>query len=618
VKQKIRVSPELTLYSSIVNRFTTIVPLLFGCIIILFFAQPSDAAKKKEWQTGVMQIRGNYTFRSATLFRITYLKPAKVFSKTRFSEWRLRSDVDVMRKFYRSQGFMESNITIESMTRDTTKMKVNIIILVDEGPRTGINNVYLKANDSIFDSTIITRLSCRKGSFLMSSLISNDLKLIKEQLASKGFLDGIAVPDVIIDSSRYLADITFTVLEGPQIKVGSVKIDGLKKLRTKFVSRELNFREGDILTSDRIRRTENNLYRTNLLNSVQIDHVIDSTGNLYTRGNSQVTVNVKELDFFKLQLGIGYIYYGEGYKYYEGIRGSLETSYSNLFRLGHQLTLKADGAFPKQKADLIYRTPWFFGIPLQFASRLYLDRMTTKNLDSALIRGIELSFNYQPNSHLEYLYKLDWQDQVWFKGKDYTSSPQKMTKIIGAEITYDNRDDIVDPSRGVYNIVTIDFAGWFDKSSNRYLKLTNDISVHWKWDGLIFGSGLQLGLIYAYDTTLQAIPPQEQFSLGGTKILRAYEQDEFHIDKGIKVAANLLEMRFPIIWWFNGALFVDAGKVWEFPNQNVHVKDIKWCGGPGLRIKTPIAIARVDMGIKFENKPFRDLYRFQIDIGHAF
>lgn len=618
MKLKIRVSPELTSFLSIVNRCAIASHLLFGCIVLLFLAMPSDAAKTKEWQTGAMQISGNYTFRSAAIFRITYLKPARIFSKTRFSEWRLRSDVDVIRKFYRSQGFIESKVTIGSLTRDTTKMKVNITILVDEGPRTGINNVYLKAKDSIFDSTIIARFSCRKGSFLISNLISSDLKLLKDQLASKGFLDGIAVPDVSIDSSRYLADITYTVLEGPQVRVGSVKINGLKKLRTKFVSRELNFKDGEVLTSDRIRRSENNLYRTNLLNSVQIDHVLDSTGTLHKNGNAQVTVNVKELDFFKLQLGIGYIYYGEEYKYYEGIRGSLETSYSNLFHLGHQLTLKGDGAFPKQKADLIYRTPWFFGIPLQFASRFYLDRMTTKNLDSALIRGVELSFNYQPNSHLEYLYKLDWQDQVWFKGKDNTSAPQKMTKIIGAEITYDDRDDIVDPSRGVYNLFTIDFAGWLDKNSNRYLKLTNDISFHWKWDGLIFGTGLQLGLIYAYDTTQQVIPPQEQFSLGGTKILRAYEQDEFHIDKGIKVAANLLEIRFPIIWWFNGALFVDAGNVWEFPNKKTYVEGIKWCGGPGLRIKTPIAIARVDMGIKFENKPFKDLYRFQIDIGHAF
>jgi len=612
------VNPELTSFLSIANKVKTISHLLIGCFVLLFFAMPSDAAKNKDWQTGAIQIKGNHTFRSATLFRVTYLKPASFFTKTRFSEWRLRSDVDVIRKFYRSQGFMESKVSVESLIRDTLKMEVNVIISVAEGPRTGINNVYLKATDSIFDSTMISRLSCRKGTFLISNLISKDLKLLKEHLALKGFLDGIVVPDVSIDSSRYLADVTFTVLEGSQVKVGSVKIKGLKKLREKFVNRELNFREGDILTSERIKKSENNLYRTNLLNSVQIDHMLDSTGTLYNRGNAQVAVNVKELDFFKLQLGIGYIYYGKGYEYYEGIRGSLETSYSNLFHLGHQLTLKAEGAFPKQKADLIYRTPWFFGIPLQFASRLYLDRMTTKNLDSALIRGLELSFNYQANAHLEYLYKLDWQDRVWFKGKDNTSAPQKITKILGAEITYDNRDDIIDPSRGVYNLFTIDFAGWLDKNSNRYLKLTNDISFQWKWNSLVLGTGLQLGLIYAYDTTQQVIPPQEQFSLGGTKILRAYEQDEFHIDKGVKFAANLLEIRFPIIWWFNGAFFVDAGNVWELPIKKSYVEGIKWCGGPGLRIKTPIAIARLDLGLKFENKPFKDLYRLQVDIGHAF
>lgn len=618
MKQKIRVIPELTSFLSIANRLVPLSQLFLCSIVILFTAIHSDAASRKEWHTGIMQVKGSNTFNSATLFRFTYLKPARAFSKTRFSEWRLRSDIDVIRKFYRNQGFMESKVTIESLMRDTAKMRVNIVFSVDEGPRTGINNVYLRVADSIFDSTITSRLVCRKGSFLISSLISADLRMLKEQLALKGYLDGNVVPDVSIDSSRYLADITFTVQEGPKIRIGEIRIDGLKKLRTKFVNRELNFRNGDVLTSERIRKTENNLYRTNLLNSVQVDHILDSSGTKYTNGNAQVTVNVKELDFFKLQLGIGYIYNSNYNKYYEGIRGSLETSYSNLFHLGHQLTLKANGAFKQQKADLIYQTPWFFGIPLQFASRLYLDRLTTKNLDSAFIRGLELSFNYQANSHLEYLYKLDWQDQVWFKGKDNTSAPKKVTKIIGAEITYDNRDDIVDPNRGTYNLFTIDFAGWLDKNSNRYLKITNDFSVHWKWDGLTFGTGLHLGLIYAYDTTQQVIPPQEQFSLGGTKILRAYEQDELHIDKGVMIAANLLEIRFPVFWWFNGALFVDAGNVWAFPDEQLSVDGIKWCGGPGLRIKTPIAIARVDMGIKFENKPFRDLYRFQIDIGHAF
>jgi outer membrane protein assembly factor BamA len=307
------------------------------------------------------------------------------------------------------------------------------------------------------------------------------------------------------------------------------------------------------------------------------------------------------------------------------LKAHLVTSYSNLFSMGHEIAFKADVAFPEQKGELIYSTPWFFGIPLQFASNLYLDRLTNKVLDSTLTGGLELSFSYQTNSHLEYNWRVNWEDMLWFSGKDSTARPpQDMTKKIGVDITYDTRNDIIDPSKGFFNLFSTDVAGLIDKNANRYIKVIDDMRFYWSWNHISWGSGLHLGLIYAYDSNRQEIPPLEQFGIGGPKILRGFTQDQLHIDKGLMLSANLIEMRFPLFWWFKGAVFADVGNVYKLPSKLKIVKDLWWCVGPGIIVKTPIAIIRMDVGFKLFRPRNREgvydesLYEFQFGIGQPF
>jgi outer membrane protein assembly factor BamA len=235
-----------------------------------------------------------------------------------------------------------------------------------------------------------------------------------------------------------------------------------------------------------------------------------------------------------------------------------------------------------------------------------------------------LSFSYQTNSHLEYNWRVNWDDMLWFSGIDSSARPKPLTKKIGVDITYDTRNDIIDPSKGLYNLFSADVAGIVDTSTNRYIKVTDDLRFYWNWKHISWGSGLHLGVIYAYDSTHKEIPPLEQFGIGGPKILRGFTQDQLHIDKGLMLSANLIEMRFPLFWWFRGALFADVGNVYKLPSKLKMFEDLRWCVGPGIIVKTPIAIIRMDVGFKL----FRprnsaggydeSLYEFQFGIGQPF
>jgi outer membrane protein assembly factor BamA len=92
---------------------------------------------------------------------------------------------------------------------------------------------------------------------------------------------------------------------------------------------------------------------------------------------------------------------------------------------------------------------------------------------------------------------------------------------------------------------------------------------------LFAGANLPLG------NSVESAPLSEAFYAGGPNSLRAsepyaygpgnfhstkYNQNFFHAGD-IKLEANL-ELRFPLVWKINGAVFLDAGNVWNWYNMS--------------------------------------------------
>jgi outer membrane protein assembly factor BamA len=139
-----------------------------------------------------------------------------------------------------------------------------------------------------------------------------------------------------------------------------------------------------------------------------------------------------------------------------------------------------------------------------------------------------------------------------------------------------------------------------------------------------------LGIPYGDNNVL---PYSKQFYVGGPQSLRAWEKrglgpggyydpqpdgggngNEIAYQKGdIKLEANL-EYRFELPWYFEGAVFVDAGNIWTFnddeklENENFtrnFYRQIAVAGGAGLRLNFNFLLLRLDLGYKLR-KPYPD------------
>jgi outer membrane protein assembly complex protein YaeT len=641
-----------------------ITKLASALILLLLFSSASIWAKPKTkpkgWIVKKIAFTGNSSISKKQLLSVMDLKPRIVLiRKTVYKEWRLRSDIKELNRFYKNQGFLNNTVELESISRDSAKSTVSLKINISEGPRTAIRKVSISDEKNIFDSTIYTRLSIGYGQYLTSSNIARDVALLKDSLSERGYLDNSVQSSIDFDTAHYRANVMYTVIPGNKIKAGHIDVQGRRTLRPRFILRELEFRTDNVLTTKKIFSSQTNLYRTNLINSVQINHLSSEC----TKENSDtadevhcpVVIKIEEADFYKLQMGIGYRYLGKNYKGYEGGRFKLNTSYGNVFHLGHRIEFDGSLDFLQQDANLIYSTPWFLGIPLEFNSKIYVQRLSDYNLyDKDVIkRGTEISFSKLTKVNILYRIRFDWADLSWSKFKlntltssesaltdssarlDLKKDPKNITQTIGANIAYDNRNDIADPTKGLFNSFTFDIAGLANTNSNKFFKVTNDFRLYWKIQKVAFASRLNFGYVQTYgvDASRRQIPFSDLFYLGGSRNIRGFEEKSIQ-NKSDSLSSNLtinvtpLEIRFPIYGWINGVVFLDGGNLWTDPYpqkiQSV-VEDFYWTAGPGLRLTTPLAIIRLDLGFKLNKKqdyqniqPKSKIFAIHIDIGQSF
>ena len=166
-----------------------------------------------------------------------------------------------------------------------------------------------------------------------------------------------------------------------------------------------------------------------------------------------------------------------------------------------------------------------------------------------------------------------------------------------------------------------------------------------------------MGVVHAYGNSNNTdLPYREQFYVGGSNSIRAFavrsigpgsyhpvnpDRSTYYQRTGtFRFEANA-EYRFPILGYFKGAIFLDAGNVWLLENDNSRpggqlkmknfFDELALGTGLGLRFDMSMLVVRADMGIAihapykttrsgYYNIPrfFKDGIAFHLAIGYPF
>jgi outer membrane protein assembly factor BamA len=77
------------------------------------------------------------------------------------------------------------------------------------------------------------------------------------------------------------------------------------------------------------------------------------------------------------------------------------------------------------------------------------------------------------------------------------------------------------------------------------------------------------------------------------------------------------ELRFPIVWRLRGVGFFDAGNAFATIGD-LRLRGLRAGTGVGLRVQTPFAILRIDLGTPVARKPGESRARWFFSIGQSF
>jgi len=576
---------------------------------------------------GGVKIEGVISFREKKVLRQMKTRPKKVFKEEVFL-----NDLKALEAFYKNNGFMDFKIVTTSTTYNDTRTQLFITINISEGLRYSIGSVSFEGNSAVSDREMTRIIRLRKGDEFKQERIMDTLQGIYEAYSNRGYLHASVEPRFEKDEKEQgIVNITFAIKENSVVYVGNIYIDGLVSTKEKVIRREILLKEGQVLAADRVRRSVERIFNLGFIDGAEPQ--ILPTG----------SPDIMDLVFNITEGKPGMITAGAGYSSVDYFVGSLQFQHTNLFGLGQKLNLLWEFGARRTNYEISWTEPWIFEKNASLTLSAYdIDRVrdymnttsaynenrvgVSANVGPRISDYVALLFGY--TYEFVKLYNID--PSVEQDILAATDLSKDRTSSVLAQITYDSRDYIFDPSRGNRQLLNLQVAGGPLGGNVNFVKSTARSTwffpTFWKF---VLSFNLNLGIIGSYGGQ-DSVPLYERFYVGGADTVRGYKyQTEIGPANGGTVMGVLnIEYKFPIVadkgkTVLQGAFFYDIGGTWADTNKiNLSLgtgeTNLRSGVGFGIRFATPVFPLRLDWGYGLNHKPGETLQQFYFTIGNVF
>ena len=545
------------------------------------------------------------------------LEPGRPY---RDEEW--EAVANALLRMLRQHGFFEADVLpIEPApsvgSGDPAPLDVEVRIVAGEA---GIIRSVRFEGDTEFPEAELSRVAgIEPGApYVVEALVS-----AREQLESfhrdRGYLEAIVEVEAPIAPPALAADAVFRIRAGSYSTVGEIIVAGLEATRDSLIRARLPFGEGDPLGSDVLLEARRRLVSLGIFRSVEVD-LLEPEEAVAERN---VLIRVEEAP----RSSIGY---GAGYSEREQVRGEGEWTRNNLFGRGHTLSLFGRFSLKGTRVVATYRGAENVEGEVPVFLSAFRESQDRESLD--FIRsGVGVQVTRRVLGRNVYL-RYDLTTSELF---DLKISPNQIDRnfadnlwlsSVSASVVTDTRDDPVDPRRGRFGIVDLEWSSALLRSRAPFVKgFAQQYLFFPLGERIVLAAAGRLGLAWTHGADQPALVPiTERFFAGGATTLRGFKLDRAGpLDpSGYPVGGNMLivgnvEIRFPIFRSLRGAVFSDHGGVYR-EVTSFRVGDIGHNLGAGLRWITPLGPLRFDYGIRLREVGDAPRGQWHFTIGHAF
>jgi len=581
---------------------------------------------------------GNEAFTDDELRKIMKTKEGNLWSWITssgvFKEGQFEADLSILNTYYRNNGYADIKVDKPVITLTPDKRWMFITVGIEEGVQYMVGTVRVTGELLFSEEHLLEKTVLKEGDVFDYSAFIKDLEEIKATYTDIGFAFANVNPRTPKDTERRIVDIDYRVDKGNLAYLEQINIKGNDRTRDKVIRRELVINEGDLYSGPGIRKSKERLMRLGYFEDVNITT---------ERGSAEETVN---LNIEVAERMTGNFIVGVGFSSLENFIGTAQISHSNLFGMGHKISLSAELGKYRRNINLNYVYPYFMdtkliaGLILVNAERDYLS-FTKLDKTARLRMGYPLGWD------IDGFASFGYEDVEITDIADESSvflSLQKGRTVTTSWIFSLERDTInnpYDPSRGSDNRISVEWASPDFGGDTEFIKyLTSSkwyFNVWWK---LVLMFNGEIG--YAQSLDGERLPISERFFLGGINSVRGFFSRSLGPEETNVIASNPddpasgltevtsiiggnkylqgnIELITPIVpsVGLKGVLFFDIGNAFDDDEDFAYGK-LRQSWGFGVRWISPIGPLRFEWGFPLYPQEGEDTQVFEFGMGTFF
>lgn len=614
-------------------------------------------------------------------FELRSRRGGRFFSRTYFRYDVLQTELDRrrIRSFYERQGYFGVEVSGPELERVGDEYdRWRVVWTVDEGSHTRVERLRLTGAPEGTESTLRRLSGLKPGTPYVTATYDGALTRLRAHLVKLGYASAEVSGQVRIDRDRGQAEVVLNVEPGPLIRMDDLLVDGLERTPPSLVRGRKTWEPGDVFDPRVLDRLRGRLYGVDQYAGIRLDYLRKNE-----EGLADIKASIDEARQNELQLGVGggfdrinlFVQSRIRYKR-RNFPFQLTNSEIELVPTFQTLLQSEESIEPEFNPSIRFTVTWYdFLFPMVELSssagfryqQLEAYEWFGPDVGQTLSRPffddhIEASLGWRFYQYGYTDFRIAGPDDdpaLWGEGAD--RSPQERLTVTGGQsvitiqptLTYEGRDDALEPTRGWYARVGFDLGLATGAESPGFAVFTPEVRAYLPF----FRSRLVLAARVNLAANLQGqLPAPRRYFAGGASSQRGFPQrrlsqsvplvefedennpgrselaeqvgdaelpigDEALIELNLEARMRLVKL---FGFWFGAVIFVDgadlAGRI-----EQLRFPELHYATGLGLRYLTPVGAIRFDYGIRLNRRqdvfPCSDLGscgQWHFSLGQAF
>jgi outer membrane protein insertion porin family len=527
---------------------------------------------------------------------------------------KIDEDIERTLALYNDTGYIQARVENHEILVDRDKARVTLVFNVVEGPQYKVGEVKITGVTLFPESEVRRLLRLKPGDVYSRGQLRESVRRITDLYSTIGRASADVNPRSEQLPAPPIVNLTFEIVEGPEVYVERINISGNVRSQDKILRREIPMADGELFTLQKLETARRRLTNLGYFEKVEVT----------TAPGADKTRIVVNVDVTERPTGIFSI--GGGYSSADSFVGTLDLAQRNFLGRGWEAAFRIRAGASTQQGVISFTEPWLFDRPLSAGFDLYNTARDYTEYDySSLGGGIRFSHPFADywRWHLSYRLSRDDVNDVTEEASQALKDEEgtRTTSMVSGALTRDSRDSVLATTRGGQTSLNLDFAGLGGDS--QYVKTVASTSYFKPiWFGHIVSGRAEAG--YGFGWADEPFPLFERFYLGGANSIRSFKFRELSpVDEtgtrigGTSYVLGNLEYIVPLPFGLRVAAFLDVGNAFGFGTTFASDGTREAAGG-GIRWLSPFGPIRVDYGVNLDRRRGEEFGALNFSVGSPF